>query len=237
MGPISYSRVPIAEVTAARPGQFSFEEYLNKRIIRGYLFVWGLRDYHGTKFVKGCCAKSIRERGPGSNAKYKMTFLWQHNQSDPLSLFDVLEEDDYGLYFETKALDDVENGNRTITQIRSGTLNQFSGGFDYVYDKMEYDETDDSIVCLEIELMEGSVVTIASQKETFAIRTVENISQLDEQTEEFIGILPHKNRLQARNLFTRYKSLLHLEEETLDNQEPPNHETRKIKFDYLIKNL
>lgn len=178
-------------------------EMLDKRIIRGYLFVWGLKDLHGTKFMKGCCARSIRERGPKSKAKYKITFLWQHDQCDPLSLFDVLEEDDYGLYFETKALDKVDNAERTIEQIRSGTLNQFSAGFDFIWDKMEYDETDDSIVCMEIELLEGSVVTIASQMETYAVRSSE---ELADKTLQFIKSLPRKFQLEARQLFALHKS-------------------------------
>jgi len=129
--PISFSTIAINEKDITE---------ITDRVIRGYLVKWGNKNMFGEVFVKGAFAKSIRERGPGSQAKYKLTFLWQHNQHDPLALFAVLREDDFGLYFETEPLDDVPNADRTIKQINSGTLNQFSVGFDYVWDKIEYDE-------------------------------------------------------------------------------------------------
>jgi HK97 family phage prohead protease len=236
--PINYSHVAI-DTRAGRTLQGDSMALLDKRIIRGYLFVWGLKDMHGTKFIKGCCANSIEQRGPNSSAKYKITFLWQHRQDDPLAIFDVLEEDDYGLYFETKPLDDVPSADRTIKQIRSGTLNQFSGGFDFMWDKMEYDETDDSLVCKEIILMEGSVVTIASQKETYAVRSAEALSELADDTEDFITELPRKYQLQARHLFTRHKSLVDLEpfQQSENTQKKTEPAKRGINYDYLTKNL
>lgn len=184
---------------------------LENRVIKGYLIVWGVRDTFGTKFVKGCCARSIQQRGPQSDSKYKITFLWQHRQDDPLSLFDELEEDDYGLRFKTKPLDDVANADRAIKQIRSGTINQFSVGFNYNWDKMEYDTTDDSLVLLEVDLYEGSIVTIGSNAETHAIRSGEQLDvamlDLNDDTEEFIKSIPRKQQLELRNIIARHKSL------------------------------
>src|SRR5688572_11337305 len=77
---------------------------LDKRIVKGYLVLWGKRNYYNEKFVKGCFAKSIREHGPGTTAAYEIKFLNQHLQREPLSLFAVLKEDDIGLYFETVPL-------------------------------------------------------------------------------------------------------------------------------------
>lgn len=209
--PINYTEVSVNE-RGKRSSKVT--DKLDQRIITGYLIVWGNRNMFGQKCIKGSCAKSIRERGPNSNAKYKITFLWQHCQDDPLALFDILEEDDYGLYFETKPLDDVPNAERTIKQIRSGTLNQFSVGFDYVWDKIEYDETDDSLVLLEIDLFEGSVVTIGADGETYATaqRSAATLETLHDETEIFINDLPRKDRIAARQLFARHKALINVEE-------------------------
>lgn len=194
----------------------SYSEDLEKRIINGYLVTWGTVNDFGEKFIKGAFSKSISERGPASNSKYKLTFLWMHDMRDPLAQFDELVEDDIGLRFRTKPLDEVANADRCIKQIKSGTLNQFSIGFDYVWDKMAWDDSDDSLVMYEAELWEGSVVTAGADGETYALRGANiNIEDeqilLNEETEDFIRTIPRKQQLELRQLFTRHKSLSKLE--------------------------
>ncbi len=164
--PINYSSVSVNDM-----GQLTEREsLLDSRVVEGYGVIWNKVNDYGEKVIKGAYSKSIREMGPGSSANYQIKFLYQHNQGDPLSLFDEIKEDEIGLYFRTKPLDDVSNADRTIKQIRSGTLNNFSIGFDYVWDKMEYDETDDSLVIKEAKLFEISVVGIPADMNTFAKR-------------------------------------------------------------------
>lgn len=189
-----------------------------ERTIEGYLCVWGVRDTYGTAFIKGCFAKSIRERGPQSNSKYKITCLWMHYQDEPIGQFLELREDDYGLYFKAQ-LDEVPTAERALKQIRSGTLNQFSIGFDYVWDKMEYDEDTDTIYLFEVELYEGSVVTRASNHETYALRSPDQLEQeqdqLQEETDEFIKSIPRRQQLQLRQIIARHISLAKLEPQEL----------------------
>jgi len=237
-GFIEYRRINISAVGYKQDKKSDFD----KRIIRGYLCKWGNRNDYGEKFVKGAFAKSINERGPNSNAKYKITFLWQHDLCDPLALFNILEEDEYGLYFETAPLDDVPNADRAIEQIRSGTLNQFSVGFHYVWDKIEYDDKDDSLVIAECDFVEGSVVTAGSDRETYAMRSTGNTEvELYDEIENFINILPRKDRLQARQLFTQQKALIQVEkrEIKLKVDKPPMKrvKNRKINLNFVTKNL
>jgi HK97 family phage prohead protease len=189
------------------------------RTIKGYLSVWGVRDTYGTVFIKGCFAKSIRERGPDSSSKQKIAHLWQHDCCEPTGRFTVLKEDKYGLYFEAE-LDDVEIGERELTQVRSGTLNQFSVGFNYIWDKVEYDETTDSIMLLEVDLQEGSVVTFGSCDQTYAFRSIEQLENdkysLIEDTEYFIKGLPRQKQLELRQLITRHTSLSKIKPNELD---------------------
>lgn len=178
--------------------------------IKGYLTVWNVRDTYGTAPIKGAFAKSIQERGPESNSKYKISFLWQHDMRDPIGRFTVLKEDDYGLYFEAE-VDDVPNGKRALLQVRTGTLNQFSYGFDYVWDKMEYDTETDTIYMYECELIEGSIVTRGSCDQTHVVRSVDEFkglkTELDNDTEDFIETLPRNKRAEIRQLITRHISL------------------------------
>lgn len=211
------------------------------RTIKGYLVVWGVRDTYGTIFVKGCCAKSIQERGPQSQSKYKITGLWQHDQKDPIGQFSVLKEDDYGLYFELLTDAGVPSAERAVIQVRSGTINQFSAGFNYIWDKVEYDEETDSLLLKEVILMEGSAVTIGSNHETYAIRTLEDFElqndYLRSETEQFIKTLAPNKQLEARQLFTRTTSLAQAKPHHLDTLRRPEPIEEEIDYNFLTNNL
>lgn len=218
-------------------------ELMDDNTIKGYLVAWNVVDSYGTIFLKGCCAKSIQERGPESNSKYKITMLWQHDQRDPIGQFTVLKEDDYGLYFEAR-VDDVPNGLRAVKQIRSGTINQFSIGFDFLWDKMEYNEELDAIVLKEIDLFEGSAVTIGANSQTYAIRSVENLEAekelLQDETEDFIRSIPRKQQLELRQLITRHISLAKFKPDEL-RQTPLETRAEPVEagldYTYLTQNL
>lgn len=183
---------------------------LDQRVVEGYTVIWGKRNLHGEIFLKGAFARSIRERGPGSGANYEIKFLYNHDTDQPLSLFEELKEDDTGLYFRTKPLDDVQVCDDTLKRLKSRTLNNFSHGFDYIWseDKIAYDETTDSLIIKEAILYEISVATIPSGMDTYVIRSVEAMDALDSDVEYYIKSLPRNKQLEARQLFARHKSML-----------------------------
>ncbi len=135
------------------------------RTISGYAAVFNNVDKAGDMLVKGCFAKSIQERGPESDANDKIIMLWMHDMHEPIGRITELIEDDHGLYFEA-AIDEVERGEQTIRQLESGTLNQFSIGYSYVWDKCEYDAQRECLLVREVVLYEISVVTIGCNGET-----------------------------------------------------------------------
>ena len=235
-GAISYSNTYVdasGNLSDERKSDF------DKRVVAGYAVVWGQKNMYDEILLKGSCSKSISERGPNSQAKYKITHFWQHDPCDPLSLFDVLEEDNYGLYFRTKELDAVPNADRELLQLRSGTLNQFSIGFDYVWDKIDWDDQNEALILKEIDLFEISVVTIGADSETFALRSKENPEYLHDETQAFIKSLPRNLQLEARNLFTRHKSLMIKEpieqrNTSLQENEPV---AKGIDYKYLTNNF
>lgn len=214
----------------------SFKTNLDKRIVEGYTVIWGHRNLHREIFIRGAFAKSIRENGPGSNSNYEIKFLYNHNTDEPLSLFEELKEDEIGLYFRTKPLDDVQIADDTLKRLRSGTLNNYSQGFDYVWDegKIAYDEKTDSLIIKEAILYEVSVATIPSGMETYTIRSAANIEALDSDVDQFIKSLPRKHQLEARQIFARHKSLINLE--PLDNKKNTQDKkpvTRRINYGAL----
>lgn len=148
---------------AAAPGVYRYDG--QSRTISGYAAIFGNIDKSRDKLVKGCFANSIAERGPGSNANDKILLLWQHKQDEPIGRITELREDNRGLYFEA-VIDDVETGDRALKQLESGTLNQFSIGYSYVWDKCDWDDEEAYLSVKEVKLYEISVVSIGCNGET-----------------------------------------------------------------------
>lgn len=70
-------------------------------IVTGYFAAFNNIDSDGDMITKGAFAKTIAERGPkGSN---RIKHFLDHDWQKPVGAIKVLQEDDYGLYFESKA--------------------------------------------------------------------------------------------------------------------------------------
>ncbi len=145
--------------------EYQFDK--ESRTISGYAAIFGNVDKANDMLIRGCFSRSIKERGPDSSANDKIIFLWMHNMSEPLGKITKLVEDEKGLYFET-VVDGIELGDRALIQLESGTLNQFSIGYEYVWDRCEWVEIRGEYVFMvsEVVLYEISVVSIGCNGET-----------------------------------------------------------------------
>lgn len=183
----------------------------DSRTIEFYFAVWGVKDLNGEKSMKGCVTKSIQEHGPKSKSPQKIAFLKQHNQSEPLGRILSIEEDDYG----AKAIAEFDNiplANDVLEQVRSGTYNQFSYGYKYIWDRVEWDEMDDSLVLKEVQMFEISVVTIGANADTkligFKSLNLEDaFEELSTETELFIKSLDSTKQLHARSIISKHIAL------------------------------
>lgn len=149
-----------------------------EHIIEIKFAAYGYKDSDDDILVNGCFAKSIQERGPESSTNRKIAFLWQHDMKDPIGKILKIEEREDGAYAEVRLsnFDAVPNAKRAYYQLMSGDINQFSFGFGYIWDKMEYDEEQDAYIIKEVKLYEISVVTLGANEMT-----------------EFIGELKEEN--------------------------------------------
>ena len=180
------------------------------RTISGYAAVFNNRDKAGDILLKGCFAKSIQDRGPESQANDKIIMLWQHDQHEPIGKISVLIEDEKGLYFEA-VIDDVERGNQAIKQLESGTLNQFSIGYSYVWEKCEYDQERDAFIVKEVVLYEISVVSIGCNGETEYLglksESTDPYEELKNEIESAIKGLPIRKKEEIQTLVRKALSL------------------------------
>lgn len=149
----------------------------DKHVIEVKFASFGNVDSDGDLLVKGCFAKSINDRGPESSTNRKIAFLWQHDMRDPIGKIMKIEERDDGAYatVQLSDFDAVPNAKRAYYQLQEGTLNQFSFGFNYIWDKMEYDEEKDTFIIMEVKLYEISVVTMGANEETEYIGEIDDM--------------------------------------------------------------
>ena len=205
------------------------------RTISGYAAVFNNRDKAGDILLKGCFAKSIQDRGPESQANDKIIMLWQHDQHEPIGKISVLIEDEKGLYFEA-VIDDVERGNQAIKQLESGTLNQFSIGYSYVWEKCEYDQERDAFIVKEVVLYEISVVSIGCNGETEYLglksESTDPYEEMKNEIESAIKGLPIRKKEEIQTLVRKALSLGQFKPEVLRKAVEPLEE---VKADTKIK--
>jgi hypothetical protein len=208
------------------------------RLIKQYFCLFGIPDDYGTVPVKGCFKKSIDERGPLSDASYKITVLNQHDQKNPLCKPSVLIEDQFGLYGEYTPDEGIGSNDVLVKRIKNGTINNGSYGFNYVWDKMEYDDETGLIMMFECNLFEVSPVTIGSQTGTFVKRSSNGIFEdetLEDETEGLIKAISKKYQLQIRSLINRHISLAKLGKPTNESLTDDKPTKAKLDLNYLLK--
>lgn len=199
------------------------------RTISGYAAIFGNKDKAGDILIKGCFSKSIQDRGPESSANDKIIMLWMHNMNEPIGRIAVLYEDDKGLYFEA-VIDDVPRGDQAIKQLESGTLNQFSIGYQYVWENCEYDMEKDAFIVKEVKLHEISVVSIGCNGETeyLGLKTMEDAEtayeELVNEVSEVCSGMNAQKQLKIQRMISKAMSLASFKPEsrkstTLDREE------------------
>lgn len=152
----------------------------SKRIIEVKFASFGNVDSDGDLLVKGCFAKSIQERGPGAATNRKIVFVWQHDIKDPIGKILSIDEREDGAYASVQLsnFDAVPNAKRAYYQLQDGDINQFSFGFEYIWDKLDYDEALDAFIVKEVKLYEISPVTLGANEMTEFIGIAEDAADL-----------------------------------------------------------
>lgn len=152
----------------------------SKRIVEVKFASFGNVDSDGDLLVKGCFAKSIQERGPGAATNRKIAFVWQHDIKDPIGKILSIDEREDGAYASVQLsnFDAVPNAKRAYYQLQDGDINQFSFGFEYIWDKLDYDEALDAFIVKEVKLYEISPVTLGANEMTEFIGIAEDAADL-----------------------------------------------------------
>ena len=141
----------------------------------GYCSVNDVEDSYGEVVKKGAFADSIKA---WSDKGRMPPILWQHNRSEVIGVWTKLTEDDHGLYGEGRLLvKDVARARETHALMKHGAIDGLSIG--YRLQKWSYNEDDNVLELLAIDLKEVSVVTFPANEES----RIDNVKSILEKGE------------------------------------------------------
>lgn len=118
-------------------------------LFEGYASTFGNVDNGMDVVARGAFQKSLGAR--------KVRMLWQHDMTQPIGVWDSIEETERGLYVKGRIAKDVQRGREAMALMRMGALDSMSIGFKT---KQASPEGNGSIRRLdEVDLFEISLVT------------------------------------------------------------------------------
>ena len=117
----------------------------------GYASVFGLVDNQRDIMQRGAFSRTLTKRL--NNVK----LLWQHQQDEPIGIFDIMFEDERGLYVEGTLLLEVQRAREAYALMKAGAVSGLSIG----YSPVRYHIDADTGVrhLSEVDLWEVSLVT------------------------------------------------------------------------------
>lgn len=155
---------------------------------RGYCNVFDVKDSWGDVVKKGAFISSLNDW----QAKGKMPpILWQHDRGQVIGVWTKLYEDDHGLFGEGKLLiDDVAKAKEAYALIKAGAIDGLSIG--YRTQKWAWNDDDNVLELLEIDLKEVSIVTFPANTDS-TVSQVKHQAQAQQDAKKALAILNNIN--------------------------------------------
>ena len=150
-------------------------------VVSGYFSAFGNVDSDGDIMMPGAFKRSIQDWGPEGKGRIK--HLLNHDPSKPLGKIQVLKEDEYGLYYESK-VGTHTLGKDYIKMIESGLIAEHSIGFNTLREQ----KADNGNQIHEVMLFEGSSLTAWGANEAtplIGMKNMATIEQLQDQIKSF----------------------------------------------------
>ncbi|KGQ38073.1 peptidase U35 [Gallibacterium anatis] len=142
--------------------QFKAQAVKDDGFFAGYCNVFDVKDSYDEIVRKGAFLASIN----AWQSRGKMPpVLWNHDRNQPIGVWTTLKEDEHGLYGEGRLLiNDVAKAKEVHALLMAGAIDGLSIG--YRLNKWSYDEQNEILELLDIDLTEISVVTMPANEES-----------------------------------------------------------------------
>lgn len=147
-------------------------------IVSGYIASFGTLDSDGDIFAPNAFNKSLIERGPNGTKQIK--YLLDHDQKKAVGVFQVLQADTKGLYYEAK-IGSHSAGRDYLEMCKSGIIAEHSVGFKTI----NRDKNDKRIIT-EAKLYEGSGLQFLGANSNTPLIGIKSASDFGVDDLEFI---------------------------------------------------
>lgn len=124
---------------------------------KGYASVFGVLDNQNDILVPGAFSASLYGR------VHDIKLLWQHQQSEPIGVFDVIREDKRGLYVEGRLLLQVQKAQEAYALLKERAISGLSIGYSPV--RYHIDPATQVRELREVALWEISLVTFPANSD------------------------------------------------------------------------
>lgn len=165
--------------------QFDFEvkELSDSGTFEGYGAVFGNVDAGGDVIKRGAFKRTLAEHKKKGRLP---AMLWQHDPRVPIGKYDLMKEDDRGLYVKGVLALKTERGHDAFELMKLGAIDGLSIG--YMPKVWEFDEEEAITTLKEVDLWEVSLVTfpmndearVSDVKNLFAAGQVPTVREAEE---------------------------------------------------------
>lgn len=124
----------------------------------GYASKFGIQDQGGDTVESGAFTQTLIDRPAGG-----VKMLWQHDTSQPIGVWEEVEEDSVGLRVKGQLLLSIQKAQETYELMKAGVIGGMSIGYQTV--KSLRDDQTGFRALKELSLWEISLVTFPMQKE------------------------------------------------------------------------
>ena len=167
----------------------------------GYASVFGDLDSYRDIVMPGAFKDSLASH---KSKNRKVPILWQHRGSEPIGVYDVIDEDEKGLYVEGSLNQDVQQGREAYSLLKQGALSGISIG--YSTELADWNDEKSIRYLKQVKLYEASLVTFPAldSARVDSVKSFEKISDFEALLRDAVGLSANE----AKFFVSRFKSVV-----------------------------
>ena len=155
-----------------------------KGIVTGYFSAFNIKDSDGDIIRPGAFKRSIEEWHPKGRIKH----LMNHDPSKPLGVLQILKEDEYGLYYESK-IGTHNLGQDFIKMVESDLVREHSIGFSVIREQKGQEGNE----MFDLKLYEGSSLTAWGANEYTPLLGMKSQKEIKDRIKTFEKFVRNTN--------------------------------------------
>lgn len=166
-------------------------------------------DTYGDVLIDGCCAKSIKDRGPKSNQDGKIKHLSNHDLTKGIGRVELLEEteiDGMSVLHANSWMSETTAGEETLIKYNEGIIDQHSIGFNYMDlewldpESEEFEKMLSKLINPDDAVMYGGMWLVKEIK-LFEFSSLDGFGA--NRLTPFLGVKTDNKQVQYNNLITK----------------------------------